>query len=669
VEVWIDGKWLYLGACEPEPDLNIGWFDEPSRRTMLVHTRTYGRFFGDEEVVVSHERFSELNLTANYSAVKDIFVRTIYPDGTAADSARVEFRLYNYAEYYPIATAFGNQQGITRLKTGIGDLLIWASKNGRYGYRKFSVPETDTLTLVLDADAKKEYSENLDMVPPHTVKVEVKVTDEQRTSNNRRLAQEDSIRNNYMATFKDSAWASAFASKMGFDSDTLRSFIFKSYGNWDQISFFLEKNRDNSRYLLSFARQISDKDLSDTPEPVLTDHFVTALNQPEIPGLPKDIFMQYVLSPRISTEILSPWRSFLLKEFGNDFSARVQGDISVLTNWMRQNIVIDDVANLHSRAPITPSGVYNLGVTNSSSRDIFFVAACRTFGIPARLNPATLVPEYWKNGRWMLAGFEAETNVQPVKGTLRLVNGKNPVEPQYYLHFTIAKIESGICRTLEFEEGKNITSFESPVQLDTGRYVLVTGNRLEDGTVLSSLTFFNIAPAKSVHVPVELRKLPGSLKSSGKLDFSTLKITTGEKPKQLSNLVMNRNAVIMLIDPDKEPSKHILNDLGPYVDHFNQWQGIFIVAMPKAKSNQAGVLKTYVLPQNLISGIDMDDNLLNALIKAYGDGLKDKLPLVMVSDNKGNIYLFSAGYKIGMGEQILRITPVLTSVQSSCEKP
>jgi hypothetical protein len=23
VEVWIDGKWLYLGACEPEPDLNL----------------------------------------------------------------------------------------------------------------------------------------------------------------------------------------------------------------------------------------------------------------------------------------------------------------------------------------------------------------------------------------------------------------------------------------------------------------------------------------------------------------------------------------------------------------------------------------------------------------------------------------------------------------------
>ena len=28
VEAWADGKWLFLGACEPEPILNLGWFNE-----------------------------------------------------------------------------------------------------------------------------------------------------------------------------------------------------------------------------------------------------------------------------------------------------------------------------------------------------------------------------------------------------------------------------------------------------------------------------------------------------------------------------------------------------------------------------------------------------------------------------------------------------------------
>lgn len=29
VEVWVDGTWKYLGACEPDADLNMGWFSEP----------------------------------------------------------------------------------------------------------------------------------------------------------------------------------------------------------------------------------------------------------------------------------------------------------------------------------------------------------------------------------------------------------------------------------------------------------------------------------------------------------------------------------------------------------------------------------------------------------------------------------------------------------------
>ena len=74
VEVWIDGKWNYLGACEPDVDLNMGWFSEPSRRAMLVHTRAYGHYFGNDPVITATDRFSELNLTANYATVKKITV-------------------------------------------------------------------------------------------------------------------------------------------------------------------------------------------------------------------------------------------------------------------------------------------------------------------------------------------------------------------------------------------------------------------------------------------------------------------------------------------------------------------------------------------------------------------------------------------------------------------
>src|SRR5664279_104540 len=94
VEVWIDGRWNYLGACEPDVDLNMGWFSEPSRRTMLIHTRAYGRYMGNEDVVLATDRFSELNLTSNYATVKRITISVKNSDGSPADSAKVEYQLY-----------------------------------------------------------------------------------------------------------------------------------------------------------------------------------------------------------------------------------------------------------------------------------------------------------------------------------------------------------------------------------------------------------------------------------------------------------------------------------------------------------------------------------------------------------------------------------------------
>lgn len=671
VEVWVDGQWHHIGATEPDVDLDMGWFVEPSSRVMMVHTRAYGRYFGSETVIDAEDRFSELNLTSNYAPVKRITISVKNADGTPADSAQVEYQLYNYAEYYPLATGFTNAKGFSSLDTGLGDLIIWAAKDGKFAYHKFSVPEKDTLDLVLNQTVPANQSEMFDLVPPHAAKQVLNVTKEARSKNDQRLAQEDSIRNAYMKTFKDSIWIAEFAVKTKLPEDSISRFIKLSYGNWDQISAYLEKNAATYRStVLELANQLADKDFSDTPEPILNDHLV----QTEQLGLQKlvtskELFEKYVLSPRIALENLSTWRSFLSVKFGAEMAQSSRNDISVLTNWIRENIRVNTVANKHSRAPLSPVGVYNLRVADPHSRDIFFIAACRTFGIPARLNPETQIPEYNKNCKWLRAGFDPEMVAQPEKGMLKFVDKNNPVVPQYYLHYTIGFLKDGFYRTLEFPEGAKLTDLDKPLELEVGHYSLVTGNRLEDGSVLSEMSFFTIEKGKLVILPVELRKQSGELKPSGKLNFDTLNLqsTSDGKTVSLSSVVAEKYAVLVVLDPDKEPSKHILNDLGPYVDHFNKWGGQFIFAMPAEKAGQASVLKTYQLPARMESGIDPDDQILNAVSDIYGAGLKDKLPLVLFCDASGNVYLFSSGYKIGVGEQLLKIISAIESNQNTLE--
>ena len=52
VEVWVDGKWHFMGACEPESVLDLAWFNAPVSRAMLLHTKVYGKNYnGGEDII------------------------------------------------------------------------------------------------------------------------------------------------------------------------------------------------------------------------------------------------------------------------------------------------------------------------------------------------------------------------------------------------------------------------------------------------------------------------------------------------------------------------------------------------------------------------------------------------------------------------------------------
>ena len=654
VEVWIDGNWHFMGACEPDTDLDRGWFSEPSQRTMLIHTRTYGRYFGPEEVLNAEDRFSELNLTARYARTKRVTILVSGADGKPVDKAKVEFKLYNYAEFYPIATTLTDKSGLTGMTTGLGDLLVWTSKDGKYNYQNMVVAETDTLRLVLQNTSIAPHYETHDLVPPKALKPITAAGEKEQRLNSRRLAQEDSIRNRTMATFKDSAWIRAFAKEQSLPADTLMRIFSLSYGNWKEMIAYLEQNKGTQRkMMLRLTTVISAKDLSDTKASVLTDHLQQAMANTKPEEVAPEHFINYLLSPRIELEILSPWRSFLTQKLGQDLAVASRQNINMLINWIQTYIRIDPFANKHSRAPLTPIGVYNLRAADPLSRDIFFVAACRTFGIPARLNPETRLPEYFKDGNWNRVSFGIAAP-QPTMGQLILKDSNNSLTPQYSLHFTIARIQDGVCQTLEFDEGKKLTDFPKPLLLETGHYVLVTGKRLSEGQVMSSLTFFEISSEKPTTLSVTLRNDISTLKPAGKVDLKMISLTEPDSKTKvhLSDLMKSEDAVIILLDPDTEPSKHILNDLSTYVAQFNNWKGRFIFVSIAEKSGKNAIFQNYKLPSRTSIFSDTANDLSKALSAVMGKEAKNNLPGVIFCQSGGELFLISSGYKIGIGEQL-----------------
>ena len=91
VEVYVDGEWHFLGACEPEEELDRGWFVGPAGRAMLIHSRTFGDFAaGESDEMIGREGLMVYhNHTANYTKTRLRTIRVKDEAGNPAAGAKV----------------------------------------------------------------------------------------------------------------------------------------------------------------------------------------------------------------------------------------------------------------------------------------------------------------------------------------------------------------------------------------------------------------------------------------------------------------------------------------------------------------------------------------------------------------------------------------------------
>ena len=200
VEAWVDGKWHFLGACEPEPVLDLAWFNAPASRGMLMHTNVFGSYNGPEEVLSVTPCYTEINVTANYAPVVTTKISVVDENG-APLKANVEFKIFNYAEFYTAASKLTDEKGHTSITSGCGDMVAWASAGGKFGFVKFTAGKDKNVRIVVDKAPGYSATLEMNIVPPRERNTVPYVSDEQAAENARRFACEDSIRNAYVSTF------------------------------------------------------------------------------------------------------------------------------------------------------------------------------------------------------------------------------------------------------------------------------------------------------------------------------------------------------------------------------------------------------------------------------------------------------------------------------------
>ena len=656
VEVFVNGEWKFLGACEPDPRLNMGWFSVPSTRCMMVHTKAFGKYKGDEEVVKRTGLYSELNLLSHYAPTRRVTV-TVQDENGFPVKAQVKFKLYNYAEYYTLATMTTDVDGKASLTTGLGDLLIWVTDGSRYTFEKLDVRQDSTLTLTISNNFNIQHSTfNLEMVPPAAGEPKVIATEEETAANAKRLAYEDSLRNAYTATFptkenyKQLLPDSWCWNPRLFSDEQVWEIIHKSEGNYAEIYKFFDYWSGQYRsgeHIYDYLKSFSDKDLRDITADVLKSH-VTGFDWTDrnrsfdcYRSCTYDIYKKGILPARISNEMVRPYREELA-EFKEMKSA------DYIFEWVSGHIVVDDSSNYYN-CPISPVGIYKLRRADRHSRDIFFVAACRAAGIPAYLDNATNTiyaadasKSVFRKMDFNDDNHPVDVNAKRAKLTLTY-RGKEPAKPVYWPHFTLAKLENGDLRTFDFEDDARMANFPATIDLEPGTYCLSTGNRYPDGAVRSRIEFFEVKSGEKVTKEIIIQPLLTRTDELGIID-KNLELFDGI---ELWDYAGDAGMLYINLGDYSEPSKHLIVELRQLQKEMKQWGGMtFMVGTSAIGMPSWGLVNTdFAYSKGILE---------QRILEATKSGSDVQYPLVAFIDKEGHILYHSMGYKIGVIEQVLK---------------
>lgn len=656
VEAWVDGEWCFLGACEPEPVLNLGWFNAPASRGLLMHTNVFGDYNGPEEVVRRTPIYTEINVIENYAPKSaSVNVRVVNLEGKPVEGAKVYFQIYNYSEFNSVAYRFTDAEGVSSLTAGLGDMMVYASDGGRFGFSKVTFGKDSEVELKLEHyDGEKIPQLEMEIIPPVENAQLPEVTDEQRAENTCRMEYEDSLRNAYVATFYTADKAQALASELSLPCDDVTSVMLETRGNYGEIEAFLKDavKNDKGTMAIDLLKSLAVKDLRDTPAAVLNDHLYNSKADADIAK---------VICPRISTELITPFREYLQQNIPATLADTVCQSPDVFVKWCKDNLIMCDDISLRY-VQLSPKRVWETRLADKESREIFFVAVCRSFGVPAWKDTVTGVVKYEKNGLVYDVDFDAQQQTVAPQGSLVLKYKDIPMldDPKYSIHFTISKFDGETFRLLNYPKSSTWSSlFKAPSKLDCGYYMLVSGSRMSGGNVLANVQFFTIEKGKTTVVDLAVRDAKDQIRVIGSFNSEAkyLSVPGPKSDERTLKSVLETTGrgyfAVALVDYGTEPTNHAFMDISAAAKELEAWGRPILVVFASEEDYAKFRPEHFSLPSNIHYGIDADGSMRKMMAAEMKLDKGGRLPLIVLADTFNRVVFFSQGYSIGLGDRLV----------------
>ena len=636
VELWCDGKWYFTGACEPLMILNKGWFTNASSRAMMVHSRLFELFPAEGEDVIGKEGAAVmLNQTARYAKVKTVSVKVLDKTGAPVKGAQVQFQVLNMGEYFPIAKAETDENGTVSLVTGLGSVRVLAFLPGMEG---FAQADLDTralgeISLTLTGEAvEAEDWRAVDVIAPVDTPVNPDMpTPEQKAEGTRRMNEANKIRKEKKENWVNPELTAFLA---GEDEKELRQAMVDVLSEKDHTDCVCNVLEEHLEYGKVYAKEYRDLVLN-----------ANGYN----------LYINYVLNPRVEDELLRPYRKEILSFFTDEQKAAFRVNPAEIWNYIQTHIVAYP-DNERETVMETPYECLVSGIGTQRSQKVLFVAIARTLGIPARLNPDNKVMEYWAMDHFVPVLKQQEG------GAVLILKKEADAVWNYYQNWTMGRLVGNEYVSLNLT-GRSWEGDTLELALIPGTYRIITTNRLPNGNQFAWEKTFIIKEGEKLEETLHLREAQlGDMLERISLPEFKVKDADGNQVT-CADLTKGGKKILMWLEESREPTEHILNEMLEHAEKFHKFENSisFMIRTQEAKQDLllAKVLK--IFPNVSVYYDSFEENIELLGRRMYVD--PDKLPLILVTNGESVGIYATSGYNVGTGDMLIRIMEEVPEVQ------
>lgn len=646
VEVCIHGEWYFLGACEPESVLNKGWFSGPASRGILIHSRTFSDFVSDpkEECIGKEDLLIYYNNTSTYAKTDELYVTVKDSQGRPVEGAFVAMEILNMAEYYPAANLITDEKGQVHITVGLGDIRIRAWKDHLFAEVMASPQENLKVELQLglseeQLDWVSDEWESCELTAPEEYVMHPgKETKEQKERNAKRFEEANRMREQRFAAY--------YLEDRAADYPEEASMLRIAGENFTELFEFLTKdyNPDRKRMLHSLV----DKDYKDLKAEILESHLDCEQN-----GLPEDIYVPYLLCPRVYVEELTPYKQYIRDYFTKEEKEAFVEKPDRIWQYIKEQIQYAPEVD-YKTICATPVGCLKMKQGNPLAQRILFVAVCRSLGIPARMDRVTLKPQYWNGADFIVpeSFLEDEKCSTEEKAVLQL-QVEDGSKWNYFQTWTIGKLEGVKFTTLDYE-GTSFQDNQLTLNLDPGIYRLITTLRMPNGNQHASQRVFQLAAGENKTVEMTLweTQVEDMLVDIRLEDFAVQ--DENGKEFMLSHLTDQKAMILAFLGVGAEPTEHVLNEMLAGVSHWNA-SGIQMLMILRDPAELKNATLRKVL--DTVTGIqiyyDRQEHCEKVAKQMEID--PEKLPVLTVVENGLTGIYACSGYNVGSVDLMMKM--------------